>query len=178
MHRLFFALQPNDSVAMQIAQATAIAKAAKFFRGACLQPKMQHITLAFLGDHEELPAAIVQRAQLAAATVKFAPFSFSLAIVASFRGRRPPCVLLASPGTDAMLQDFRQTLCAALVTAGLGAHLDRRFTPHLTLAYGDKAVAQRLPVEPIVWPVREFVLLDSRVGHSIHAPLGCWPLSA
>jgi RNA 2',3'-cyclic 3'-phosphodiesterase len=48
----------------------------------------------------------------------------------------------------------------------------RAFTPHVTLWYGERELAEN-PIEPIGWTVREFVLIRSLRDHT---HLACWPL--
>jgi RNA 2',3'-cyclic 3'-phosphodiesterase len=178
IHRLFFALRPDGSVAMQIEQARLAATNASLFRGHGIAATQHHVTLHFLGDYDVLPIDVVERANMAAGRARFAPFQFTLDRVSSFRGERPPCVLLVAPGDEENLKAFRHSLRAALLAVALGEHLERRFTPHLTLAYGDQPVAEPLQVEPIVWPVRDFCLVESLVGKSVHKVLGSWALTS
>jgi len=62
----------------------------------------------------------------------------------------------------------------ALLRAGLGAHLSRSFTPHVTFAYNRGAVPQAVPVPPIHWQVEGFSLLHSIVGGGDYRILGTW----
>ena len=59
---------------------------------------------------------------------------------------------------------------------GLG-HAALHYTPHVTLVYGDRLVADR-PIEPIGWGVHEFVLVNSLLGRSRYIPLARFRLSA
>jgi len=55
---------------------------------------------------------------------------------------------------------------------GLKGWARRAFTPHVTLWYGEREIAEN-PIEPIGWTVREFVLIHSLRGHTC---LARWPL--
>jgi len=52
----------------------------------------------------------------------------------------------------------------ALAKAGLGCPV-RHYTPHVTLLYGNRLVADRR-VDTVSWPVHEFVLGHSLLGRS------------
>lgn len=173
---LFFALQPDDSVATQLMQAARRAKAAGLFADA-RPAHTHHLTLHFLGAYSEFPPALVREAKAAAASTRCAPFEFTLDRIESFgRAEKAPCVLLTSEADDAPLRGLHDVLGAMLRAAGIGRCLERRqFAPHVTLAYARPGSAP-LHVEPIIWPVREFVLLESLVGRSTHNRLGVWPL--
>ena len=177
LHRLFFALLPEAATAAEIARVAATVKAEKLVDGSWVHASKQHMTLHFIGDYPALPAEEIDKAKLAAATVKFRPFELVLDRVASFRGRRPPCVLRVASGFDTALQVFWQVLRDALVAEGLDANLEKEFTPHLTLAYGDKPLAEPRPIEPIIWPVHQFFLIHNVIGPTPYAKLGPWPLT-
>lgn len=173
---VFFALQPDDSVAMQLMQAASRARDTGLFRGG-RPSRTYHMTLHFLGAFAELPAQLVRDATAAAESIRFAPFEFALDRIETFAATKPPCVLRSDEATDSRLREFHFTLTAALKEVGLGGHPARaHFAPHVTLAYAHARVAQPLALESIIWPVREFVLLESLVGRTTHNRLGAWPL--
>jgi 2'-5' RNA ligase len=75
------------------------------------------------------------------------------------------------------LTAFQRTLGAALGRVGLGGRETKlQFTPHVTLLYDDALVAER-PCDAVAWRVREFVLVHSLLGRTVHLPLARWPLS-
>ena len=63
-----------------------------------------------------------------------------------------------------------------LEMAGLGPRAPH-YTPHLTLLYGDRFVADH-PVEPVGWTVHEFVLVHSLLGRSRYLLVARFPLGA
>lgn len=176
-HRLFFALRPDAETAGAIEAAMAGLKNATAVRHRPLKPANLHVTLHFLGDFVEFPADLAVRANTVAAAIKFAPFEFVLDRIASFRGRnQSPWVLRCAPDSETGLRDFWQRLGDALTRAGLDAELERRFTPHATIAYGDAELPEAISIAPIRWRVHEFVLIDSHIGRSRHEAIGRWPL--
>jgi 2'-5' RNA ligase len=60
---------------------------------------------------------------------------------------------------------------------GLGRRVDARFTPHVTLLYDSRLVAEQA-VSPIHWTAHELVLVHSLLGQTRYVPLARWPLQA
>lgn len=173
IHRLFFALLPGEEVRRQVEHATTEVAASQHLRARMIRPSRYHVTLHFLGDHPALREDIVRAAMAAAGKVQASPFDLVLDHAAGFHGREPPCVLRCSEvpeGLQALWNDLRQ----ALVLGGVGAHLSRQFTPHVTYAYSRGAVPQAVPVSPIRWRVEGFALLHSIIGGGDYRLLDAW----
>ncbi|OOG60244.1 RNA 2',3'-cyclic phosphodiesterase [Rhodanobacter sp. C03] len=176
VHRLFFALMPDDATRERLAAVAHGLKAARpGLRARWIHPDRYHATLHFLGDHAALRPSLVDGAVAAAEQVSAAAFDWTLDSASSFRGREPPCVLHGAEAC-APLQQLWQTLGKALVLAGQGARLERSFTPHVTLAYSHGVMLPELAVESVTWPVAEFVLIHHVVGQGAYQILGRWPL--
>ena len=175
--RLFFAAFPDPLTAERIAQLAERQRDILDLRGKTLTPGRFHITLNHLGDYPALPADVVAAATQAGAAVAFAPFEVAFDRVESFfkRSGGRPFVLRGGAGLDRLLA-FQRALGAAMGKAGLGKHVERSFTPHVTLLYDDQMIAA-LPVEAIGWTVREFVLVHSLLGQTQHVPLARWALA-
>lgn len=176
-HRLFFALRPDAKTSEAIVSAIAALKDTTKVRHRPLKPANLHVTLHFLGDFAEYPHELAERAKIVAGAVDSPPFEFVLDRIVSFRGRnQSPWVLRSAPDSESYLRDFWQQLGAALTRAGLGAELERRFTPHATIAYGDAELPEPIAIAPVRWRVREFVLVDSHLGRAHHEVLAEWKL--
>ncbi|MDE3072975.1 MAG: 2'-5' RNA ligase family protein [Pseudomonadota bacterium] len=174
-HRLFFALVPDPATRERLAHVgEALAANRPGLRR--VHPARYHATVHFLGNDTALRSGLVDAAVAAAGTVRGAPFAWTLDGVASFHGRQPPCVLRGT-ATPAGLQQLWHRLGQALLLNGLGGHLERRFIPHVTLAYSEGALLEPAPIAPIVWPVADFALLHSVVGQGGYRTLGCWALA-
>lgn len=178
IHRLFFALLPDAATRASIAAAAQVARAARGFRDTGIDVSRYHMTLQFLGDFPVAPHAEIDLAKSAAARIRTEPVEFALDRIVSFGRGRFPCVLRASATTEPALRTFWQRLYFALVRAGFGNRLERGFTPHVTLGYGGAPLAQELQITPITWRARDFVLIESMVGRSIHNELARWPVPA
>ena len=78
MHRLFFALWPDEALRPRIAQAAASIVSEHAPGGRALKPDKYHVTLQFLGDFRPLPPSLVDSAKAAAAAVRSPAFELSL----------------------------------------------------------------------------------------------------
>ena len=174
--RLFFALQPGAETAQRVAALAQALRDQQGLKGKPLKTQHFHVTLHFLGDHLELPEAVVRTACEAAARVVQPPFQIVFDRVASFHNtRRLQPLVLRCGDEPSPVMAFRQTLTDALKRAGLARLVDARFTPHLTLLYDARLVSSQR-IEPISWIATEFVLIHSLIGKTRHIPLGRWPL--
>lgn len=180
--RLFFALFPDAQAAQQIGLLARQELAAQGLRGPALSDERFHLTLQHLGDHAGLPPSLVHDAQQAASRVSARSFDLRFDHAMSFAGRhghagrKYPFVLLGSDGV-ADVTAFQQTLAQALRQTPAGRWVDAGFTPHVTLAYDTRIVADHA-VPAIGWTAREFVLVHSLIGKTKHIVLGRWPLVA
>lgn len=174
--RLFFALLPESSA---LAQAAALAQQLRDEHGLTARPisaERLHVTLHHVGDFLGVPAHTMAALQVAVATLSAPSFAVTFDRVASFSGKpgKLPLVLLGGEGV-AEVTAFQAQLDKALALAGVSRSSRAHYTPHLTLLYGDRRVDER-PIEPISWPVQEFVLVHSLIGQGQYTVLGRWPL--
>lgn len=173
--RLFFAIRPGEVACSQIVKLTTRLRGEFGLKGTPIRPERLHSTLNHLGDHVGLPQALVDQATAAAASIVAPAFDVEFDHVASFaRPRNLPLVLRGGAGLAALMA-FQQALGVAMTRVGLGRRVETHFTPHVTLLYDDKSVAQK-GIEPIRWTVREFVLVHSLLGQTVHKTLASWPL--
>jgi 2'-5' RNA ligase len=91
--------------------------------------------------------------------------------VTSFAGS-DALVLRGGDGVDGIVM-FHHTLGVAMRKSGLSA--GSQFTPHVTLLYDGRRVEEQF-IEPIRWTVRDFVLVHSLRGRTMHIPLERWHL--
>lgn len=174
--RLFFAVYPDAQAAQRIVELAQSVRAAHGLRGNPLRVDRVHVTLHHLGDHAGVPESLVAAASEVAANMATPPFDVVLDCVASFpgRARKRPCVLRGGEGqANAPLLAFQAELGERLRAAGLGRYVERRFTPHVTLLYDERAVAPE-PVTPVGWTVHELALVHSLIGRGQHRVLGRW----
>lgn len=176
VHRLFFALLPDDAARAQAAGVADTLRTANALQARWVDPSRYHVTLAFLGDHTSLRPALLEAAATAASRLRVAPFTWSPDRVESFKGRRPPCVL-RSVQVSQPLQVLWGQLRRALATQRLDRQMERNFQPHLTLAYSQHPLLAPHPVGPVAWSVEHVVLLHSELGAGGgYEELGRWSL--
>lgn len=178
---LFFALVPDAAAIARIERLAQALRSEHGLKGKAIDAPRLHVTLHHLGNHVGLPAALLAAASEAAQSIAAAPFPLVLDRAASFpKPRNSPFVLLANVDDgdgDSSVTAFHRTLGEAMKRAGLGAWVQSRFTPHLTLLYDDHRVAEQT-IEPIEWTAHEFVLVRSLLGRGTHVPVMRWPLRA
>jgi len=173
--RLFFAIFPDAGTAGRIARLAWELRLRHGFRSRPLAPERFHVSLHHVGDYFALPQEAVAAACATASTVAAPRFKVAFNGAESFRGRPDsrPFVLRGDDGIVGLLM-LQQALGAVMEEAGLGHHAGH-YTPHLTLMYGDRLVADQ-PVDPVDWIVREFVLVHSLLGRSRYVRLASFPL--
>jgi 2'-5' RNA ligase len=177
IHRLFFALMPDEPAIAAIGEVAARLRAAHSMRGKPILPARYHATLNFLGDNDRLRPDWVERAGRAAGRVRVEPCEVRLdrACVFQRRGGASPCVL-KGPADDALMALW-STLRRELVVEGFGKELDHAFVPHVTWIYSRDGFPEQA-IEPIRWSVRDFVLVHSIVHDPEYRILGRWALTS
>lgn len=173
--RLFFAVRPSPEACAQMVALTTRLRAVHGLKGTPIKSERLHSTLHHLGDHVGVPQTLVDQAHAAAAGLALPAFDVVFDRVASFaRPRNQPLVLRGGAGLDGIVA-LQQALGVAMARAGLGRRVEVHFTPHVTLLYDDKRVAEQA-IEPIRWKVGELVLVHSLLGQTVHRTLASWPL--
>jgi len=175
VHRLFFALWPDDVVRQHMAETAAQLRTQHAPRGRWLGAHRYHLTLQFLGDFDSLRLSLVEDACKAADTLQQPAFDLPLDQVGSFRGSR--VWWLGCERTPDGLQGLWEALGLALARAGVRTRASHALTPHVTLLRDAVETLPATPMAPIVWPVREFVLIHSQLGsRNAYDVLRRWPL--
>lgn len=152
--RLFFALWPDAEVRLRLERA---ALALKGVHGRRVALENLHITLAFLGS---LSAAGRACAEAAAAAIYGEPFTLVLDRLGAFPRAR--VVWLGASEVPPALAGLAVALNAGLAACGLEPD-PRPYRPHVTVL---RKVSRPPPpaelAQAVGWPVREFVLVESR----------------
>lgn len=174
-HRLFFALWPDDGVRTRIDAASAAVERAHAPGGRRLRRDRLHLTVQFLGDFAPLPAGALDAARDAAARIETRAFVLTLDRAGSFRGSR--VWWLGCEACPDELQLLWSALGHALREAGVPVRPHPRFAPHVTIQRNVRRALAPTAIEPIAWPVSEFVLIDSQAGAG-YVEVGRWPLRA
>jgi RNA 2',3'-cyclic 3'-phosphodiesterase len=166
--RLFFAIWP-DVESAQALHGLAIEQLGHC-GGRVMRQETLHLTLAFLG---EIATARLDEVAAVASRVSGAPFVLTLDRLAYWRHNR----ILWAGGDSPPLTALASELTAGLRSAGFA--LDPRpFATHLTLSRHANCTEVPSVARPITWPVREFVLVESRRSSAgaHYEVVGRWPL--
>lgn len=172
--RLFFALWP-EPFALDASRERLRAHAAGV-DGRLQRADQLHVTLEFLGNVPESRLAAVLEVG-AAASGSLAPFDVVLDRIEYWR--RPQVLCMAASSIPQPLQALVQSLRSELVARGFQAE-QRPFKAHLTLARKVRHPPPTVALEPLVWPAREFSLVESTTdpAGSRYQRLATWTIGA
>lgn len=176
-HNLFFGLVPDPVTRERMAGAVARLRAQHEAPGRWLGPDRYHMTLHFLGNFQRLQEDLVDAARHAAALVRAPPFDIVLDQAGAFPRNRVGWLGMrqANAGLHGLWDSLSEALARVQVRMDRAPH----FKPHVTVLRDAREALPVQQVDPIVWPVREFVLIDSQLGrHNAYVPMGSWRLSA
>jgi 2'-5' RNA ligase len=169
--RLFFALWPDDTVRRRLMAAADLVTRTHDVAGRRIPAERVHLTLSFLGDQD---ADGERRAREAAVQVRAEPFDLTLDHAGSFHVSRAGWIGAARSVEP--LDRLWLALVGALEHCSLAP--DRRaLAPHVTCWRNVRRRIGPVAVEPIVWSVREFVLVHSVLGaQPEYHVVSHWPL--
>lgn len=174
-HNLFFGLMPDDTTCKRMAEAVDRLRSHHAPHGRWLKPHRLHMTLHFLGSFQPLPEDLVAHARNAASEVQAPAFNLVLDQAGSFARNRVGW--LGCSQLDAGLQQLWEGLRQALGKARVKIDGAQQFKPHVTVLRDAREPLPPQPIEPIVWPVRKFVLIDSQLGsRNVYEAMGSWQL--
>jgi len=149
--RLFFALEPPDAVRNEIWLVQKSLAAG----GRAVLPEQFHVTLAFLGMQ---PADVIPTLRSMASKLMMGQCTIKLDRLGRFP--RAGVLWLGASSLPVALQEFHMSLIEGLEHDGI----DRDRKPwefHLTLYRRLRKPPPIMPVEPVVWPLEGFSLIES-----------------
>lgn len=170
--RLFFALWPDEEIQARFEQASQ--RLHRICGGKRTRRENIHLTLAFLGD---VPAAQLETLRAVAAGAAGVAFDLNFDELGWWRRNQ---ITWAAPSEPPpALFRLVDALKSGLAAAGFKTE-DRPYLPHLTLLRRAHCRGSRFEADPIVWPVREFVLVSSLLSEngSVYEIVGRWKLDA
>lgn len=174
--RLFWGLAPANPDGQRIFQFATGWRAELGLTGRLLAPAQLHVSLYALGDYAGIPQKLIDAARQAGDAVSLPPFDVTFDRVVSFyRGDRKRAFVLRPSTRIAALSELHRALGESMKSAGLARWATPHFTPHMTLLYDRRMVAER-SVDAVCWHVDGFVLIHSLVGRSRHVHLAHWKL--
>jgi 2'-5' RNA ligase len=174
--RLFWGLVPASPDGQRIFQFAVGWRAELGLTGRLLTPAQLHVSLFALGDYAGIPQGLIDAARLAGDAVRLPPFDVTFDRVMSFYRRdRKRAFVLRPSANVAPLSEFHRVLGEEMKSAGLVRWVTPHFTPHMTLLYDRRMIAEQ-SVKAVRWHVDGFVLIHSLVGHGQHVHLARWRL--
>lgn len=170
--RLFFALWPDEAIQTRFEQAGEMLHRA--CGGKRTRRENIHLTLAFLGD---VPAERVEALHAIAARAAGPAFDLSFDRIGWWRRNQIAWSEPSDPPRS--LFDLVSALQTGLAAEGFKTE-ERPYLPHLTLLRRAHCKESHFDADPIVWPVREFVLVSSVLSDngSVYEIIGRWKLAA
>ena len=168
--RLFFALWPDERVRSELDRVAA--RLHKLRGGRRTRAETIHLTLVFTGH---VPRSTVPVLKDAAADIRLPAFEMVFDQSECWRHNRIAFMTTSEP--HQALTDLVTGLKGTLDR--LGIPYDRRpYKPHVTLVRNADCRPDAPATQPIRWPVREFVLVESRLSHegAQYLHLGRYPL--
>lgn len=171
-HRLFFALWPDDAQ-REAMRATVEGTAVFDGRGRRVPPEKYHVTLHFLGGWPAFPEDVAAAARLAVAAVEAGAFHLVVDHAGGFARSR---VGWLAPTGNSGLDALWSTLGHALDAEGVEHRVAETFAPHVTVLRDVRGRLPDTPVDPLSWPVEDFVLVHSHDGR--YDVIDRWPLVA
>lgn len=168
--RVFFALWPEAGVRAELDRVAR--RLHKLRGGRCTRSETIHLTLIFVGN---VPRATLPALQACAAAITLPNFELVFDQAECWRHNHIACVTTSRP--PLALMDLVTGFESALDR--LGIPYDRRpYKPHVTLVRNADCRPEDPPMQPIRWPVRDVVLVESRLGPegAQYLQLGRYPL--
>jgi 2'-5' RNA ligase len=171
-HQVYFALRPDPAAAAEAIALAERLRAKHGLTGRPLAPERLHVSLNWIG-HAPAGQAVVKACEMVS-SLPLPSFRIAFNRVGSFGGRagQRPLVLFGQDGVIGVRRLY-EALHLALMRPGVVRGPPQAFEPHMTLLWEPHEIEEEF-VEPIGWPVRELVLVDSVVGRQ--NVLGRWPL--
>jgi len=171
--RLFFAIWPDMETRMQLGRLTG--RLASVCEGRKTKTENIHLTLVFVGEVNASQMAALYRT---ADEIKDSGMrAFHLPIERIRMWKRKNIVYAEISEIPQPLIDLVEALQSRLSSAGFSLE-ERSYKPHITLMRN--ASCKTLPelAEPMVWRVREWVLVksDRTSGGSVYTPIDRWSL--
>jgi 2'-5' RNA ligase len=174
VHNVFFGLMPDHTTRERMVEAVESLRTSHDPQGRWLKPARYHMTLHFLGTFSELPEDRIAAAIRAADGLRSPAFELLLDRAGSFSGG---IGWLGCARAEPPLQQLWEELRQALAREHVATKGHTRFVPHVTVLRDARKAMPEVPIEPIRWPIREMMLIDSQLGdRNEYRALGSWQL--
>lgn len=169
--RLFFALWPSLELSREL---YSVAGRILEGEGRRVSPENIHLTLVFLGS---VKPSFRQCAERAAAAIRGESFTLTLEQIGCWP--KPGIAWVGPRHTPEPLSRLVQELSAGLAVCGYVPE-ERSYAAHLTLARKLRRCNKNLPIDPLIWEVRRFCLVQSHTHAegTRYEIVGSWKLNS
>ncbi len=168
---MFFALWPDPALQAGIAATAERIARVRAIGGRAIPAERLHLTLLFLG---EVAPEAEKRLLTAAGRVEGRAFDLTLDQAGCFF--RSKAFWLGPSAVPRKLAELGQALRAAMAGVGLAPD-GKGLVPHVTCVRDIRHVIRPVPVDPLIWPVRQFALVHSELGAKpVYHVVSQWPL--
>ena len=151
--RLFFALWPDEDIVRELHQLAV--KQSEPYDGRATRLETIHMTLLFAGSVNQQEQQILEEQ---ASEITASPFE--LVVDHLDYWQKPKVIWAGVKEIPESLQTIVSHLQQASKVAGLDC--DLRFHPHVTLKRKSSGFTDVMPIKPIHWRVKDFVLVESK----------------
>ena len=174
--RLFFAIWPDNEAQEEMAALAQRLDLESLCGGRKTRPENIHLTLVFIGEVDAIKLKALREA--ARQTQALGIRGFDLVFDGIRYWKHNQIVYATASVVAPELMHLVTGLQSAVSAAGFGLE-DRPYIPHITLM--KRASCRALPElpKPVVWPVREWMLVQSEQtsGRSVYSPVHRWSLA-
>ncbi len=180
--RVFFAIWPDAAAKRQLDELAERLEAV--CEGRKVRAENIHLTLVFLGEVSVDRLDALCLAANEARGTGLRAFDFAVEEIRYWKHNH--IVYAGTSGIPQELLDLVGALQSALSAAGFSFD-HQAYVPHITLVRKARCPAPSIElkaglpelVQPVVWPVREWVLVKSEQasGGLVYIPIGRWPLA-
>jgi 2'-5' RNA ligase len=158
LRRLFFALWPDEAVRNEM-----VRQFKRMLQHDCpgnkMLPSNLHLTLHFIGNVDDAMTSCLQQA---ASTIKADSFELRLDKPGYFP--LPGIFWIGCSELPEALMALHHQLARVLLPCGYKPE-SRPYSPHITLMRKLREAGDFEPVEPVVWAVKSFALIESLPTH-------------
>jgi 2'-5' RNA ligase len=170
--RLFLAIFPDRKAQQVIGDVAQGFLRVQGMRATPEHALRLHVSVHHLGDYAQLEPETIDAALLAIGQIQTARWNIVLDRITGLPGQpgNHPFVLhCPSKGAHNLWRESRELLAES----GFSRWLAPGYAPHMTLFHGDRPPPPApIPIRPIMWPVREVMLVHSLPGDREYRVLG------
>ncbi len=173
--RVFFAIWPDNAARKQLDGLAKQLSLASLCTGREMKAENIHLTLAFVGEIEPCRLEALRMVADGIRDSGLHAFDFAVEEIRYWKHKR---IVYAAPiSTPLELLDLANILSDGLAAGGFSLE-QRAYAPHITLMRNASCQSMPQLAEPVVWRVREWLLIKSEQtsSGSVYTPIGRWSL--